>query len=136
MQLLKWLIVPAVVLAVAVALTVTHCFDDHRVSVAFAVSGLTALYLWRRATFRLSGSMTNIDQDRLDSRGQRRFNTIFSCTFAISLLVMLCALVVLIAVPIARTRSGATMSFTLIFGASFVKFGVANVLTHHLMSES
>ena len=136
MQLMKWFAVPTVVICVAATLTITSWFDSTWVSVPFALSSLASLYLWRRATYRLAGSVENVDYESLASEGQRIFNTIFAVTFTSSLLLMLGALLVLILVPVAQTTSGSTWAVTVMAWCSIVKFGAMNVLAHHLLRTS
>jgi len=80
MQLVKWIAAPAVVLILAAALASAGWFGPTWMSVAVALANLATLLIWRRATYRLAGSIKNIDHERLDSDGQRIFKTIFAVT--------------------------------------------------------
>ncbi|MDA0588684.1 MAG: hypothetical protein O2820_13115 [Planctomycetota bacterium] len=106
MQLLKWSAVPAVVLFVAATLAIAGWLDSTWVSVLFTFSSLAALFRWRRATYRLEGSIQNVDHDRLNSEGQRIFKTIFVVTFTSSILLMMGALLV----PAAGTAAGGALT--------------------------
>ena len=136
--LLKWSVVPCLVLIIAAWLTYTRRFDVSWIIVAFAISSLATLYLWRQATYRLtpSATTTGLDWQRLDERQQRqlRNGTIF--TFAVSLVLMVTALTFFIGVPVAKTKSGTTMVFTVMAWASIVRIGALNVLTHYVLSSN
>ena len=133
MQLLKWFAVPAVVLFVAATLAIAGWLEHTWVCVLFTFSNLAALFRWRRATYRLEGSIQNVDHERHTSEGQRIFKTIFVVTFTSSILLLIGALLVLLLVPAAGTASGGALTINVMVWCYIVKFGAMNVLANHLL---
>ena len=134
--ILKWFAVPILVLALTVYLSWAGWFNSGWIVALFAVVALLSMTVWRRATYRLAPSWRSFDPTSLDDRLQRRLQFRFVLIYGLSLATMLAALLCLIFIPTARTRSGICVVFTVMVWASIMKFGAINVLAHQLLRRS
>jgi hypothetical protein len=133
MILLKWMVVPRAVLAIAFWFALAEWFESTWIAIGYCIVAIPAILLWRRATYRLVPSARNVHVHELDDRRMRKLRTRFILTLGISLAFMIGVLLTLIFVPSTRTASGSFFAFTMIVWASLVKFGAFNVLAHEVL---
>lgn len=135
MAMLRWFVVPSVVLVIAVCLASARWFDDRWVIAGYSAIALPTLILWRRATYRLEPSLREMDWGNLDDRRKRRLNIQFAIIFGMSLSISIGALLCLILVPAVRTESGVFMVFVVVVWSSIIKFGALHVLAHYVLQR-
>ena len=131
--LLRWFLVPCSVLAAAGVFAWARWLDNGWVVAGYSAAALLILIFWRRATYRLVPSIRSLDWQSLDDRRTRQLKHRFFLSFGLSLSAFIVALLCLVFVPAARTTSGSVMVFAVFVWASIVKFGVFNVLAHHVL---
>jgi hypothetical protein len=136
MLLLKWMVVPVAVLAIAILLTLAGWSDSGWVVAGYCAVAVPTMFLWRKAAYRLAPSASNASDQELDDRSKRALMIRFVVTFGAALLIMLAVVLIIVFVPSARTTSGSFMALTLLVWASVVKFGVFNVLSHQVLKHS
>lgn len=134
--LLRWLLMPVVVVATAIVLANAGWFDHVAVVVAFAIAAFAALFLWRRAALQLVPELWTSDiseQGRFDPALTRKLKRLVFATWGITITVMVMALLAMILLP--NTGRAAPVALTVIFVASFSKFGVMSVFARRLLDH-
>ncbi len=133
--MLKWFVVPCMVLAIAACLTWTRSFDNGWVVAAYFVIALLVLALWQRATYRLVPSWRTLNGQDVDDHLRRQLRNRFAMTVGVSLSTMVVALLCVLFLPAARTTSGFIMAFAVMAWVSFIHCGVLNLLVHHVLKH-
>lgn len=133
--LVKWFLIPVVVLAFAVVLALLGLFEDGWFFAGFALVSLLILIVWRCATFRLVRSYPKLLQGQTpDHQTMRRVLMLFSMSQGVSLAILVVTLLCLIVPSITSSPLRRDLVFVTIIWAMIAKGGVLDVLVHRALA--